>query len=124
MSSSSLLGRAFPGPAASKLADCILAAMPFIPRQQGPIAIYGASGYTGRLVTAELAQAGAELVLSGRNRCKLDTLASVTEGQVTVKTATLDDPSSLRDLLADCSVVVDCAGPFVRYGEPVLSIAV
>jgi len=98
--------------------------MPFIARQLGPIAIYGASGYTGRLVTAELARAGAELVLSGRNRPKLDTLASETEGQVTVTTATLDDPSSLRDLLADCAVVVDCAGPFLRYGEPVLSSAV
>jgi short subunit dehydrogenase-like uncharacterized protein len=96
--------------------------MPLTSRQQGPIAVYGATGYTGRLVTAELAEAGAELVLSGRNRRKLD--AQNTEGEVAVREATLDGPASLRALLADCSAVVDCAGPFVRYGEPVLAAAV
>jgi short subunit dehydrogenase-like uncharacterized protein len=98
--------------------------MPLISRQPGPIAVYGATGYTGRLVTAELAGAGADLVISGRNRRKLDLLAAETESEVTVKQAALDDPASLRDLLADCAVVVDCAGPFVRYGEPVLAAAV
>jgi short subunit dehydrogenase-like uncharacterized protein len=98
--------------------------MPHISRQQGPIAVYGATGYTGRLVSAELARAGAELVLSGRTRSKLDALASEIEGEVAVNEATLDDPASLRRLLTDCSVVVDCAGPFVRYGEPVLAAAV
>jgi short subunit dehydrogenase-like uncharacterized protein len=98
--------------------------MPLISRQQGPIAVYGATGYTGRLVTAELADAGADLVISGRNRRKLDALASEVEGEVTVKEAILDDAVSLRALLADCSVVVDCAGPFVHFGEPVLAAAV
>jgi short subunit dehydrogenase-like uncharacterized protein len=98
--------------------------MPLISQQQGPIAVYGATGYTGRLVTEELAGAGADLVISGRNRRKLDALASETEGEVAVKEATLDDRISLRNLLADCPVVVDCAGPFVHYGEPVLAAAV
>jgi short subunit dehydrogenase-like uncharacterized protein len=98
--------------------------MPLTSGQQGPIAVYGATGYTGRLVIAELANAGADLVLSGRNRRKLDALASELEGEVAVKEATLDDPPSLRALLADCAVVADCAGPFVRYGEPVLAAAV
>ncbi len=98
--------------------------MPHISRQQGPIAVYGATGYTGRLVSAELARAGAELVLSGRNRSKLDALASEIEGEVAVNAAALDDPASLRGLLADCSVVIDCAGPFVHFGEPVLAAAV
>jgi short subunit dehydrogenase-like uncharacterized protein len=98
--------------------------MRLISRQQGPIAIYGATGYTGRLVTAELADAGADLVISGRSRRKLDALAATIEGDVAVQEATLDDPVSLRALLAECSVVVDCAGPFVRFGEPVLAAAV
>jgi short subunit dehydrogenase-like uncharacterized protein len=92
--------------------------------QQGPIAVYGATGYTGRLVTAELARASADVVIAGRSRQKLDALAAETAGEVAVKQATLDDPASLRALLADCAVVVDCAGPFVRYGEPVLAAAV
>jgi short subunit dehydrogenase-like uncharacterized protein len=98
--------------------------MPLISRQRGPIAVYGATGYTGRLVAAELAAAGAELILSGRNRAKLDALAAGIEGDVAVKRATLDDPASLRGLLADCPVVVDCAGPFLHFGEPVLAAAV
>jgi short subunit dehydrogenase-like uncharacterized protein len=98
--------------------------MPLIARQQGPIAVYGATGYTGRLVCAELASAGAKMAISGRNRGKLDALASQLEGEVTVAQATLDDPAALRALLSDCSVVIDCAGPFVRYGEPVLAAAV
>jgi short subunit dehydrogenase-like uncharacterized protein len=98
--------------------------MPLTARQQGPIAVYGATGYTGRLVCAELASAGAEMVISGRNRRKLDDLASQLEGEVTVTEATLDDPAGLRALLGDSSVVIDCAGPFVLYGEPVLAAAV
>jgi short subunit dehydrogenase-like uncharacterized protein len=98
--------------------------MAHISGQQGPIAVYGATGYTGRLVTAELAAAGVDLVISGRNRRKLDVLASDTDGEVAVREATLDDPASLRTLLADCAVVVDCAGPFIHYGEPVLAAAV
>jgi short subunit dehydrogenase-like uncharacterized protein len=98
--------------------------MPLISRERGPIAVYGATGYTGRLVAAELANAGANLVISGRNRRKLDALAAEIDGEVTVKEATLEDAISLRALLADCSVVADCAGPFVHYGEPVLSAAV
>jgi len=98
--------------------------MPLISRQQGPIAVYGATGYTGRLVSAELAAAGGDLVLSGRNRRKLDALASEIEGDVAVKEATLEDRVSLHALLADCAVVVDCAGPFLHYGEPVLAAAV
>jgi short subunit dehydrogenase-like uncharacterized protein len=93
-------------------------------RQQGPIAVYGATGYTGRLVTAELAKTGAEVVISGRNRGKLDALAADIKGELGVTPATLDDPAALRSLLGDCSVVIDCAGPFVRYGEPVLAAAV
>jgi short subunit dehydrogenase-like uncharacterized protein len=98
--------------------------MPPISREQGPIAVYGATGYTGRLVAAGLADAGADLVLSGRNRRKLDALASELEGDVVVKQATLGDPASLRGLLADCAVVVNCAGPFLLHGEPVLAAAV
>jgi short subunit dehydrogenase-like uncharacterized protein len=98
--------------------------MPQITGQQGPIAVYGATGYTGRLVSAELVKAGADMVISGRNRAKLDALASQLDGEVTVTPATLDDPAGLRELLRNCSVVIDCAGPFVRYGEPVLAAAV
>jgi short subunit dehydrogenase-like uncharacterized protein len=98
--------------------------MPRLPRQTGPIAVYGATGYTGRLVVAELARAGVKFVISGRNPDKLEGLRSELELDVPARAARVDDSSSLRDLLDECAVVIDCAGPFVRYGEPVLAAAV
>ena len=93
-------------------------------RQVGPIALYGATGYTGRLVAAELAATKADFVLSGRNRGKLESLAEELDGNVAVQAAALDDDVALRSLLADCAAVIDCAGPFIRHGEPVLRAAV
>jgi short subunit dehydrogenase-like uncharacterized protein len=98
--------------------------MALFSRQEGPIALYGATGYTGRLVAAELATAGADFILSGRNRRKLEALAEEVEGQPSVQAAALDDEVALRSLLSDCAAVIDCAGPFIRYGEPVLRAAV
>ena len=92
--------------------------------QQGPIAVYGATGYTGRLIAAELDRAGVDFRLAGRNREKLDRLASELETKADVRAVSLDDQRGLRDLLADCSAVIACAGPFHLHGEPVMSAAV
>jgi short subunit dehydrogenase-like uncharacterized protein len=104
--------------------DCILAAVPLISRQSGPITVYGATGYTGRLVVAELVRSGADFIVSGRSAQKLDALRAEFDLEAPAKTAQIDDPSSLRELLADSAVLIDCAGPFVKYGEPVLAAAV
>jgi short subunit dehydrogenase-like uncharacterized protein len=90
----------------------------------GPIAVYGATGYTGRLVSAELRRRGAEAVLAGRNRAKLEILAEDLGGGLETQAASLDDPHALRELLEPCAAVIACAGPFARYGEPVLAAAV
>jgi short subunit dehydrogenase-like uncharacterized protein len=93
-------------------------------RQDGPIALYGATGYTGRLVAAELAAANADFILAGRNRRKLEALAAELDGNPRPHDVSLEDEVGLRSLLSDCAVVIDCAGPFVHYGEPVLRAAV
>jgi short subunit dehydrogenase-like uncharacterized protein len=98
--------------------------MSLLSKQRGPIAVYGATGYTGRLVAAELSAAGSDFILSGRNQQKLDQLADSLEGEVRVQAASVDEPEALRSLLAECSVVIDCAGPFLLYGEPVLKAAI
>ena len=92
-------------------------------QQKGPIAVYGATGFTGKLIARELQRRGADFVLAGRNRAKLDALAAELGG-VPVTTATLDDPAALRALLDPCAAVIACAGPFVEHGEPVLAAAV
>jgi short subunit dehydrogenase-like uncharacterized protein len=95
-----------------------------VTNKRGPIALYGATGYTGRLVAAELAAAGADFVLSGRSKPKLEALAEELGRTASVHPATLDDHSELRSLLEGCSVVIDCAGPFTEFGEPVLRAAI
>ena len=98
--------------------------MALISRQSGPIAVYGATGYTGRLVVAELAEAGVDFVISGRNPEKLEALRRDLGLEAPSVAARIDDPVSLRGLLADCAAVLNCAGPFVLAGEPVLRAAV
>jgi len=86
-----------------------------------PIVVYGASGYTGRLVVAEARRRGLDLVLSGRDGTKLRALARAGE---TARAAALDDRDALRHAFAGAAAVINCAGPFTRYGEPVLRAAI
>jgi short subunit dehydrogenase-like uncharacterized protein len=92
--------------------------------QAGPIAVYGATGYTGKLVARELARRDLDFVLSGRSAGKLRALASDLGGDPPVRPASLDDRDALRHVLGDCAAVINCAGPFMRYGEPVVRAAV
>jgi short subunit dehydrogenase-like uncharacterized protein len=87
-----------------------------------PIAVYGSTGYTGRLVVEELARRGIQGVLSGRDPRKLHALAERTGFEA--RPATLDDRDALRHAFGDCAAVVNCAGPFTRFGEPVVRAAV
>jgi short subunit dehydrogenase-like uncharacterized protein len=92
--------------------------------QAGPIAVYGATGYTGKLVARELQRRGLDFVLSGRSAGKLRALADDLGGGPAVRPASLDDRDALRHVLGDCAAVINCAGPFNRYGEPVVRSAV
>jgi short subunit dehydrogenase-like uncharacterized protein len=91
-------------------------------KQSGPIAVYGATGYTGTLVAEELRRREADFVIAGRSREKLEAL-SARLGGVPTTTASVDDPAALRSLLEPCGAVIACAGPFTLHGEPVLAAA-
>ena len=91
--------------------------------QTGPIAVYGATGFTGRLVAAELRRRGAAMVLAGRNPAKLEILAEEIGEAVETRAVRLEDGAGLRELLEPCAAVIACAGPFVAHGEPVLAAA-
>src|SRR4051794_31154106 len=90
----------------------------------GPIAVYGAGGYTGRLVVRELARRGLDAVLSGRDARRLHDAAEAAGLDAPIRPAALDDRDALRHALGDCSAVVNCAGPFTRHGEPVVRAAI
>jgi short subunit dehydrogenase-like uncharacterized protein len=93
------------------------------PARGGPIVVYGATGFTGGLIARELRERGADLVVAGRNRDRLQALSGEL-GSVPTAVAPLDDPAALRDLLEPCTAVVACAGPFTLHGEPLLAAAV
>jgi short subunit dehydrogenase-like uncharacterized protein len=88
------------------------------------IAVSGASGYTGRLVLAELARRGIPAVLAGRDPERLAAAAAAAgiPGSETALAA-LGDPA-LPDAFAGCDVVINCAGPFITSGEPVVQAAI
>ncbi|MET0234912.1 MAG: saccharopine dehydrogenase NADP-binding domain-containing protein [Kibdelosporangium sp.] len=83
------------------------------------IAVYGATGYTGRLVLAELARRDFDTVLVGRD---LDRLAAT--GHRAVRHATLDHKTQLVEAFRDCELVINCVAPFIRHGLPVVRAAV
>ncbi|MEO3830160.1 saccharopine dehydrogenase NADP-binding domain-containing protein [Actinomadura sp. B10D3] len=89
----------------------------------GPIAVYGATGHTGRLVAAELAARGKDMVLAGRSIEALRALAGELDAPARVQVADLDDSESLRAVTENADVVINCAGPFSRSGEAVASAA-
>jgi short subunit dehydrogenase-like uncharacterized protein len=90
------------------------------------IAVYGATGYTGRLAAAELAARGRKIILAGRDQRALTAMADGfgSPGLVSTHHAPLDDPSALRELGERAAVIVHCAGPFSVTGDPVAAAAV
>lgn len=92
-------------------------------KETGPIGVYGATGFTGGLVARELKGLGLDFVLAGRDRRKLERLSEELGG-VPFVAVSLDDPAGLREMLAGCSVVAACAGPFTLHGEPLVEAAV
>jgi short subunit dehydrogenase-like uncharacterized protein len=86
------------------------------------IVLYSASGYTGRLVAAELARRGLDHVLSGRNAAKLARIGE--ELGAPTRAAPLDDDAALRELLEGAAAVINCAGPFTLAGDALARAAV
>jgi short subunit dehydrogenase-like uncharacterized protein len=89
------------------------------------IAVYGATGYTGRLVAAELQRRDMQIVLSGRDPQRLREIAgdlSLTGAEF--RAATIDHEAGLVSAFRDCDAVVNCAGPFISFGAPVVRAAI
>ncbi|NKL37186.1 hypothetical protein GFL49_26120 [Rhizobium leguminosarum bv. viciae] len=77
--------------------------------------IYGATGYTGRMAAEHAKAAGTPLVLAGRSEDSLSRLAAKLGAEYRV--FSLDDTVAVDKGLADISVLLNCAGPFLRTAE-------
>ncbi|MEN3320918.1 MAG: hypothetical protein V7643_4320 [Mycobacterium sp.] len=87
------------------------------------IAIYGAYGYQGRLVLAELARLRADLILVGRNADRLTNAATGLSGAET-RVANLADHDGLVAAFRGADAVINCAGPFTPQGNAVARAAI
>jgi len=82
------------------------------------LAIYGASGYTGRLLAAVARARGLDAVLVGRSRERLSGVAG--RFGFPLRVADTADAAALRAAFSDCAVVVNSASPFPLTAKPVL----
>ncbi|KAJ8606780.1 hypothetical protein MRB53_040706 [Persea americana] len=83
------------------------------------VAIYGATGTTGKLIVAELLRRNVPIKLLGRNA---DTLRAIADGNE-VEAVGLDNPVALAQALHGCDVVISCVAPYTDHGRPVLEAA-
>jgi len=84
------------------------------------VAVVGATGYTGGLVTQELLGRGVEVVAVGRSQAKLEALPAGVERHL----ADIADRVALAWAIDGCRAVVNCVGSFVDLGEAVVEAAI
>ncbi|MCA9269835.1 MAG: saccharopine dehydrogenase NADP-binding domain-containing protein, partial [Planctomycetales bacterium] len=80
--------------------------------------LYGAYGYTGRLIAREAAARGMRPTLAGRDADKLRPLAD--ELQLPLQAFSLDDTASVAAKLEGFALVLNCAGPFSQTAGPMI----
>jgi len=81
--------------------------------------IYGATGYTGKIMAKIAAERGLKPLLSGRNKEKLQAVAEPLG--LDFRAVDLGDAAGLEDLLGQIDVVIHCAGPFSSTSAPMAS---
>jgi len=80
--------------------------------------IYGANGYTGRLMAKAAAQRGLRPVLAGRNAEAVAAIASPL-GLESVA-FNLASPAAVLEAIRGCRLVLHCAGPFSATSQPMI----
>jgi hypothetical protein len=83
------------------------------------IALLGATGYTGKLVAAELSRKGVPHRLGGRSPEKLASVPSDAERFV----VDVDQAARLDEFLDGAAALISTVGPFTRLGMPAVEAA-
>lgn len=89
-----------------------------------PVIVYGASGYTGRLICEYLREYNVPFVAAGRDAGKIE--SAMRENVAGIETADYEvvevghDTKALTELFAGSAVVCNTVGPFSRYGPEVV----
>jgi NAD(P)-dependent dehydrogenase (short-subunit alcohol dehydrogenase family) len=86
------------------------------------VAVFGATGHTGRFVVDELRRRGMVPVAVARDSAKL-AASGFRERGIVSKCASCDDLASLDDALGGVAAVINCAGPFLETADPLAAAA-
>jgi short subunit dehydrogenase-like uncharacterized protein len=90
-----------------------------------PIIVYGATGFTGRLVAEYLAANYPQLnwAMAGRSQVKLEQVRTEIGAAATVPLITADasDPASLAAMVQRADVIVTTVGPYQLYGSELVA---
>jgi short subunit dehydrogenase-like uncharacterized protein len=86
------------------------------------VVLFGATGYTGRLVAEAMVERGMKPVLAARGRDRLEALAAELGGLETA-VADVADPPSVSALVERGDVLLTTVGPFARWGTPAAAAA-
>jgi short subunit dehydrogenase-like uncharacterized protein len=89
----------------------------------GRVVLFGATGYTGRLVAEAMVERGMRPLLAGRSAGKLEQLAGELGGDLETATADVADPPSVAKLVERGDVLVTTVGPFARWGAAAAAAA-
>jgi hypothetical protein len=88
-----------------------------------PVVVYGASGYTGRLVAEHLRDLGVPFIAAGRSRARIEEAMKLVPGIESARYEIVEvehTVESLTRLLKGRKVVCNTVGPFMRYSPQVL----
>jgi short subunit dehydrogenase-like uncharacterized protein len=92
-----------------------------------PVVVYGASGYTGRLVCEYLREYGIPFTAAGRDKARIQEALDRVPGIDTVEHEIVEvahETGPLTELFAGASVVCNMVGPFAQYGGEVVEACI
>jgi short subunit dehydrogenase-like uncharacterized protein len=92
-----------------------------------PVIVYGASGYTGRLVCEYLREYNVPFVAAGRDKARIQEAMDKVPGIDTVDHEIVEvahDVEPLAELFDGARVVLNTVGPFAQYGREVVEACI
>lgn len=84
--------------------------------------IYGAYGYTGKLITKLAVEKGHDVLIAGRDAEKTEAIAK--QFDLPFHVYTLEDKQSLDASLSEVQAVLHCAGPYSKTALPMMDACI
>ena len=92
-----------------------------------PVVVYGASGYTGRLVCEYLREFNVPFIAAGRDKARIAEALDKVPGIDTIEHEIVEvahEVQPLAELFEGASVVCNTVGPFAQYGGEVVEACI